>query len=134
MSFSTEANAGFRITGFTHNATALLARIRCLLEKLVIREAIRADANNTPVSRPVDELDARVSLDFLDNSGAISHTAASANITENYSEAGGSSGSIIMGPMVAGSVTHNHGRKMGGFGVQQVFELEGTSLTYTPTA
>lgn len=133
MAYSAEANAGFRITSFLFNATAILGRVRALIEKIIVREVIQADANNTPTSRPVDEIDARVTLDFLDNSGGISHATAAANTTTAYSEAGGSSASVIIGAMVPGSITHNWGRKMGGFGVQQVFELEG-ALTYTPTA
>ncbi|HYG78681.1 MAG TPA: hypothetical protein VEK08_27015 [Planctomycetota bacterium] len=132
MAYSNEANAGFRITG-TSGLGTYLGNIRALIEKIIVREELKADANNHPVSRPVDDIDARVTVEFLDNSGGISHTAAAANLTMSYSEGNGGAASVIIGALVAGSIRHNWGRKQGGFGVQQENELQG-ALTYTPTA
>ena len=68
--YATEANAGFRISGFLWNSVAkCLGRVRATIEKIVEREVLQADTNNTPTSRPVNVLDARSTLEFLDQTG-----------------------------------------------------------------
>lgn len=129
--YANEANAGFRITGFLWNSVAkCLGRVRASIEKIVEREVIQADGNNTPTSRPVNVLDARGTLEFLDQAGGLSHTTAAALAEFDYTEANGSAGSIQIGNMLMSSVHHNWGRNMGGFGIGQDMELEG-ALTYT---
>lgn len=132
MAYSTEANAGFRLTTTSGLAT-VLGKIAALIEKVVDREPIQADGNNFPVSRPVDAIDARVTVESLDQSMATSETAAAANLTVNYSQAGGGTASVIVGALLASGVQHTMRRRMGGFAAQQTYELQGT-LTYTPTA
>lgn len=134
MSYATEANAGFRASSWLHGSTAIVGKVECALEKDVVREPIRADANNVPISRPVDEIDARATLTALDNACAIAETASAANLTINATEANGSgTAGVVLGSMLAGSVQHTQRRRMGGHTVSQVFELQG-ALTYTPTA
>lgn len=134
MNYATAANAGFRHTSWTFGAAALAGKIRALIEKMVSFEAIFADANNYPEIKAVDFVDARVTTELLDNAGAQLETATAANLTLNFSEAGGTTGvGVVIGTMRPGSVTHTQGRRMGGFNVAQVWELTG-ALTYTPTA
>ena len=134
MSYAGEGNAGFRHSSWSFGATTFLGKVRCLIERIITREPIMADANNYPVSRPIDEEDSRVTLEFLDNAGAVEPSIAAANITADFVEANGSgSGGVVIGPHRAGTVTHTQARRMGGFSVAQIYEQEG-SLTYTPTA
>ena len=134
MAYTTEANAGFRASSWLHGSTAFLGKVECVVEKIVEREPLMADANNVPISRPVDVIDARATLTFLDNAGALVETVTSANLTVNASEANGSAtAGVVIGKMLPGSVTHVQRRKMGGYSIAQIFELEG-ALTYTPTA
>lgn len=133
MAYADESNAGFRISAISGFGT-FLGRIACLIEKIVERERIEADNNNVPVARPVDSIDARVTVDYLDTAGAKAETTAAANLTVTFDEADGvSSGSVVIGKVVGSSVQHTMARRRGGFGVQQTLELEG-ALTYTPTA
>lgn len=133
MAYSNEQNAGYRITSLTHGATEQKGALGCLLEKIVEREPIMAGSNNSAVARPVNVLDARVVARFLDTAGAIAETVAAANYTAAFTDAAGNAGSVVMGTMVAGSVRHTMERNQGGFSIEQDFELEGSSLTYTPT-
>lgn len=134
MAYSNEGNAGYRHTSWAFGATPLAGKIRLLIEKICNREAIMADDNNTPQARPIDEEDARVTAEFLDNAGGIDTSEEADALTSTFSEANGSgSGGVVIGDVLPGSITHTQGRKQGGFTVAQVFELEG-DLTYTPTA
>lgn len=134
MSYENEANAGYRHTGWAFGGTSFFGKIRLLIEKIVNREPLMADDNNSAQAMPVDELGARVTLEFLDNAGAIDESEDAANLVTTFSEANGSgSGGVTVGKLVPGSVTHTEGRKQGGFTVAQIMELEG-DLTYTPTA
>ena len=134
MAYTDEANAGFRITEFKHGSTAVAGMVRAVIEKIINREVIKADANNAPVARPIDEIDARVTAEFLDASAGFSETAAAASIVATFSQAdGSSSGSVTVGPMRAGSITHTMARNQGGHATQQVFEMEGSTLTYSVT-
>ena len=134
MAYATEANAGFRISAFTFNAvSALSGRIRFALEKMVGREVLQADTNNTPTSRPLDTLDCRCTLDALDQAGGLSHAVAAAACVASYTEGNGGAATITFGNMLPGTIRHNWGRHQGGFGVSQDLELEG-ALTYTPTS
>jgi hypothetical protein len=131
--YATAGNAGFRISSWTFGAVTLLGKVRCLIEKIVQFEPVFADANNFPEIKSVDFVDARATLESLDNLVAQAESATAANLTLNFSEANGSgSGGVVIGAMKPGSVTHTQRRQMGGFGVAQVYELSGT-LTYTPT-
>lgn len=132
MAYATEKDAGFRFTAVAGITTAL-GRVSAMIERIIVRERLQADGNNYPVSRPVDEKDGRVTVNFLDNGGGVLETAAAANITASYTQADGGAGSVVIGPLVAGTIKHDWRRKMGGFGMQQEFEQEG-DLVYTPTA
>lgn len=138
MSYADAGNAGFRHTSWQHanggSPKTFLGKVRCLIEKIVAFEPIAADANNFPEARPVDNVDARVTLETLDNAMGMPETTTAGNMTMNFSEAGGTTGvGTVIGKMLAGSVTHTQQRRMGGFNVAQVFEAVG-ALTYTPTA
>lgn len=132
--YSTEANAGFRFTAATFNAgAAWLGHVRANIEKVIDREVIAADGNNYPVSRPINTLDARITVECLDQVAGLAETSAAANCVLSYTEAGGTSGvSVTVGAMRAGSIRHQWNRSMGGFGLAQDMELEGP-LTYTVT-
>ena len=132
MAYINEANAGFRLTTTSGLAT-VVGKVAALLEKIIQREGIQADGNNYPVSRPVDEKDARVTLESLDTTMAIAETASASNLTVNYSEAGGGVGAVVIGALLGSGVQHTMRRRMGGFVTQQTYELQG-DLTYTPTA
>lgn len=132
MAYASEADAGHRITSITHGGTELKGPLGVTLEKVVEREVRQAGANNAPVSRPVAFLDARVTARFLDTAGGISETAAAASLVANFTDGAGDAGSVTMGPLKAGSIRHTMERNQGGFAVEQDFELEGATLTYTP--
>lgn len=134
MAYAAEGDAGFRISSFSGLVAANLGKLAATIEKIINREVIQADANNAPVARPVDEIDARITLESLDVAMATSETTAAANQTVGIQQADGGSGSIVMGKMVAGSVMHTFRRRMGGFGSHQTLEMQDSSLTYTPTA
>lgn len=132
MAYTNEKDAGHRITSVTFGGTEIKSVLGASIEKIVEREVRQAGSNNTPVSRPVAALDARATIRFLDLNGAVSHTAAAANIVVSFSSDGGT-GSVTVGTMLASGVTNTFERGQGGFSADQVFELEGTSLAYTPT-
>ncbi len=132
MAYTNEGNAGFRITGVTVLGSAIAGPTHVSLEKEVVREAIKAMPNNVPISRPVDAIDGRLTVETLDLSADVDETTAAGNVVTNFSEANGSgSGSLTIGKMVAGSVRHTYDRNTGGFRMQQDFALEG-ALTFTP--
>lgn len=132
MAYTNEKDAGHRITSVTFNSTEIKSVLGATIEKIVEREVRQAGSNNTPVSRPVSALDARATVRFLDFNGAVLHTASAANLVVNFSSDGGT-GSVTVGTMLASGVTNTFERGQGGFAAEQTFELEGTSLTYTPT-
>lgn len=138
MAYGNAGNAGFRHSSWQHSSggtlKTFLGKVRCLIEKIVAFEPIAADANNYPEARPVDNVDARVTLEFLDNAGALPETTTADNLTLNFAEANGTTGvGTVIGKMLAGSVTHTQQRRMGGFNIAQIFEQFG-AVTYTPTA
>jgi len=132
MAYVTTSDAGFRLTTTSGLAT-WIGKIRMLFEKLVEREIIQADAENTPTERPVDLLDARVVVETLDAAMGVSEGASAANLTANFTTADGGSGSLVMGPLVGSGVQHDKSRRTGGFRHQQTLEMKGSALTYTPT-
>lgn len=138
MAYAGAGNAGFRHSAWTFDKSGtprtIAGKIRALMEKMVQYEPLAADANNFPEFRGLDFIDARLTMEFLDTSGALAETLAPKNLTVDYLEANSTSGvSVVMGPVSPGSVTHTMGRRMGGFNVAQIFELNGTP-TYTATA
>lgn len=132
MAYSDEANAPFRITGFTHGSASFLGQVRMLFEKIVTDEPMAADANNFPVSRPVDFVDSRITTDFLNLAAPLAETTTKADVTTTLSEAGGSSGSLLMGKMLPRSVRGGIMRRNGGNPTSQDFHQVG-ALTMTPT-
>lgn len=132
--YATEANAGFRFTAATFNASScFLGHVRANVEKIIEREVIAADGNNYPASRPISVLDCRATVECLDQVAGLSESAAAASLVLSYTESGGTSGvSITVGAMRASTIRHTWGRNMGGFGLAQDLELEG-ALTYTVT-
>ncbi len=133
MAYTDARNAPFRPTGFAHGSTNIVGRVRFMFEKIVSDEPIFEDATNTPTSRPIDNIDARVTADFLDIAGGIAHGTASANVTASFSEANGSgSGSVVYGKMVPRSVRGGVMRRNSGNPTSQDFYLEG-ALTETIT-
>ena len=95
--YASEANAGFRITKLIALGNTFDGMVRLLLEKVVQREPLMADAHNSPVSRPVDELDARATVDALSQGAGVMETTAAGNLVETFTEAGGGTGGITMG-------------------------------------
>lgn len=133
MAYTNAANAAFRLTGFTHNATSFLGKIRSMFEKIITDEPLFEDGTNTPSSRPVDSIDARVTIDYLDQTGGVAHTVAAANTTQSFSEANGSgSGTVVLGKMVPRSIRGGVMRRNAGNAQSQDFYLEG-ALTETYT-
>lgn len=131
-SWATSADSGFRLTGFTHGSAAILGRIRAFVQKLIERELINHDGDNTPTSRPVDVIDARAVLGFAALEQSIAHTAAAASLAIAFTAADAGACILTVGNMVACGVDNTMQRRMGGFAAEQTFELEG-SLTYTPS-
>lgn len=132
MAYVNTGDAGFRMTTTSGLAT-FIGKIRMMLEKLIEREVIQADAENTPTERPVDLIDARVVVETLDANMAVSEGTSAANLTSNFTTADGGSGSLVIGPLVGSGVQHEKARRMGGFRHQQTLEMKGSALTYTPT-
>jgi hypothetical protein len=138
MAYAGAGNAGFRHSAWTFDKAGtprtIIGKIRAMMEKLVQFEPLEADANNFPEIRALDFLDSRLTMEFLDNAGALSEALAAKLLTVDYLEANGTSGvGVAMGPVFPGSVTHTMGRRMGGFTAAQIFEQSG-ALTYTATA
>ena len=131
MAYVTTGDAGFRISALKFGATTLLGAIRATLEKIIEREVLQAEEENTPVARPVDRIDARAVYGILDGSSVIDETAAPANCVADFKEADGSAGSVTIGPMVAGGWTANLARNQGGHQWEQEFQMEGVALTET---
>lgn len=131
MAYATTADAGFRIASLTHAGNQLKGAVRATLEKIVDDEPLAAEAENTPISRPVDRLDARCVFGFLDGSSAIGHAAAAGNCVANFTAADGGAGSATFGPMLARNITANMSRNQGGHQWEQEFRFQGTSLTET---
>jgi len=132
MAYSDASNAAFRLTTVTHGGTELAGALGCTIRKIVDRAILKADKDSTPISRPINLIDAIADITFLDQSGPIAHGASVGNIVATFSTGAGGSGSITIGGMVAGSVTHNLGEGPGK-NVSQEFLFQGSSLTYTPT-
>jgi hypothetical protein len=103
------------------------------MEKIVEREVLQAEEENTPVSRPVDRVDARTVFAVLDGSSMIAESTAAANCITEFKAADAGSGSVTHGPMVANGYVPTMGRNQGGFRFEQEFVMEGTSLTETLT-
>jgi hypothetical protein len=133
MAYATTADAGFRITSVTHNAVQLKGAVRATVERIVEREILQSEAENTPVSRPLDRLDARAVFAVLDGSGLIGHAATAGNCVVNFSEADGGSGAVTVGPMLANGWTGNFARNQGGHQYEQEFVFQGNALTETLT-
>jgi len=133
MAYATTADAGFRIAtnGLKHGSSTLTGGIRSTLEKIINREILQSEEENTPVSRPVDLVDCRVIHEFLDGSSFIDEGTAAANAIANFTTAGGGSGAVTLGPTVAGGFTATMARNQGGHQYQQEFLMEGTALTDT---
>lgn len=126
MAWATEKDSGFRLTGFTLGATAILGLIRAAFDRVVNRESLMVDGRNYAVSRPVDELDQRLVLGFSALEQGLAASTTAANSTLTFTTADGDSGSLVAGKHVAGSIANVMGRRMGGFAAEQTFELEGS--------
>jgi len=131
MAYATTADAGFRITTVTHSGSQIKGAVRATMEKIVEREILQCEAENTPISRPVDRIDARTVFTFLDGSGRVAETVAAANCVTNFTEADGGSGSVTHGPMLANGYTATFARNQGGHQYEQEFVFQGTALTDT---
>lgn len=125
MAYVDEKNAGYRITGVAHGVATTKGNIRVAFDEVVDREVIQADENNFPVSRPINGLDQRIVVAFMDMTSQISRDADPADVAVDFTEAGGDAGSLECGEFVASSVANIMGRSMGGFNGEQTFELEG---------
>jgi len=126
MSFTGTGSAAFRITGFEHGSHAYAGKIRTMFEFIITDEVIQMDAINYPGSRPVDNLDQRQTLSFLDLTSFLPPDTDAASTTTSFSEANGSgNGTLVAGDMVPRSVRHAIVRRNGGNPMEQDFYLEG---------
>jgi hypothetical protein len=133
MAWTNEGDSFYRITSVTALGNTINGMVSAVVEKIVERESRMSAANNSSVSSPIAFLGARVLLTFMDIASPVAHGTSAANIVVNFSKAGGSTGSVTIGSMLAGSVTHNMSRGDGAV-VTQEFSHEGSSLTYTLSA
>lgn len=127
--YSTAGNAAFRITGFHLGAAAYLGKIRSSFEKIVIREPIQTDAINTPEKRPVDNIDARSTIEYLAWDTNLPETTTPGTSALAFSEVDGTaSGSQSFAPMVPSGYRAGIQRRNGGNPMAQDLELVGTAL------
>lgn len=133
MAYSTEADAGFRVTALKHGSTSMGGPLQSTHEKIVDDEAIKAGAANNPVARPVDAIDARVVYRFHDIADVMAETTSPANCTTELTAADGGSGSFVHGPMAPRGYVNQNGRNQNGFYVEQEHRHAGSALTETPT-
>ena len=132
MAYTNANQAVYRITSVLHGSSTLVDVKSCTVEKVINFDILRADKDNTPVSRPINMIDARVLVNFLDTNSPIAHTVSAANVVANFTGGDGTVGSITIGTMKAGSVTHSL-NPYDAKEISQEFVFQGTSLTYTPT-
>lgn len=130
MAYSGAGNAAFRITGYALGSSAYLGKIRSSFEKIVNREVIQTDAVNTPEKRPVDNIDARNTIEFLGWDTNLPETTAAATATLTFSEVGGTSGSTVAyGPMLPSGYRAGIQRRNGGNPMAQDLELQGSTFS-----
>lgn len=136
MAYATEGDAAFRIAanGLKHGSAVLTGGLGTTVEKTVARGLIKSEEHNTPISTPVDMIEARVVHEFLDGSSVIDEDTAAASCSSLFEAADAGSGSVVIGPMVANGWTCN-GRSdgNGGWAFQQEFSFQGDALTETIT-
>lgn len=129
MSYSGAGNAAFRITGFALGAASYGGKIRSSFEKVVNREVIQTDAVNTPEQRPVDNIDARMTIEFLGWTSNLPETTAASTAVLTFSEVGGTTGSAVSyGPMLPSGYRAGIQRRNGGNPMAQDLELQGSTF------
>jgi hypothetical protein len=135
MAFTNDKNQAFKITTVTFNATELKGVVSARVSKIVERTPRFSGSSISPVSNPVTLLSARAEITFADQNSPISHTAAAGNIVVNMVDGADTpnTGSVTIGTMRASGVEHSWGNRGDDNLVTQVFDFEGSSLTYTPT-
>ncbi len=130
MAYSNAGNAAFRITGAAVGGSAYSGKIRNSFEKIVNREVIQTDAVNTPEKRPVDNIDARMTNEFLAWDTNLPETTAATTAVLTFSEVGGTTGSSVSyGPMVVSGYRAGIQRRNGGNPMAQDLELQGSTFT-----
>lgn len=132
MAYAATCDMFFKLTEIKHGTDVLTGPLGCLFEKLVDRLA-RGDAGqNTPVCRPVDEIDSRTSVRFLGFDSIISETKAAANITATFTAGDGGTGTVVLGKYVASGwrAVYDKGDTLA---CEQEYEMEDTTLSETIT-
>ena len=133
MAYTNEHNAVHRITSVVALGTTVNGVLGVALEKIIERALRAADANNTPISRPVSRVDSRGVIRRLDPNDTIAEGTTAANIVVNFVDGAGNAGSLTAGKYVAGTDRFTGERDPGGMPWEQEFEMEDSSLTWTPT-
>ena len=132
MSYSSAANAAFRITGFAQGSNNYLGKIRTSFEKIINREVIQTDAVNTPEQRPVDNIDARITIEFLGWTSFLPETTSKADTVLTFSEVGGTTGSTLTYPnMLVSGYRAGIQRRNGGNPMAPDLEMVGSSFSET---
>ena len=134
MSWAAAGDTPYRVTTIDHASSNWLGPLGIIFQKIVKRgDGIKPGSANTPHSRPVDALDWRAVVRFLDPSSIKAETTAAGTITVAGTTGDGGSFSHAMGPFLPGSSTHTYERNPEGMPTEQECEGEGTSLTNTIT-
>lgn len=131
MAWAAEKDSGFRQTAVAHDGTTLAGARNAVFEKIIDDEVIAVEENNTPMSRPVDRIDARSVVRIADLAGKRAESATAGNLVSSFTAADGGSGSITFGPLVPRGFTIAQDRNIGGHYLEQEYRMEGSALTET---
>ena len=131
MSWATVCDTPLKITSATLT-TAFGGVKGVMLEKIVARLPNGDAGANTPVCRPMDELDARATIRFQGLDSVKSHVQAAANLVVAFLAGDGGAGSITMGKFVPSGyrIVHDKGSYAE---CEQDLEMEDTTFTETIT-
>jgi len=131
MAWSTTKDAFHMLTGITHAGGALNGAKGIRQSKQVVRNIINSDGEKGPTGRPVQSVDATAVARFLDLNSIVDEDTAAGNLVASFTKANGNSGSITQNSMLGGSWDFDGENADGGMAVQQIFEVEGSTLTIT---
>lgn len=134
MSWTNEANTFYRITSCTALGATINGIISAVLERIVQRNEPRMTGpNNGPGANPPSLLSSKATLVYAAIDSFIDYTTAVGNVVVNFSEAGGGSGSVTIGPMRASGIVNRFSR--GNYDcVEQEFDQEALTTTYNVSA
>jgi hypothetical protein len=131
MAYTSELNALHILNSVTVGGTQIKGAKGIRQAKDVRRNVIKADGNKGPTARPVQDVDASAVVRFLDGNGVVAESTAAGNLVATYTTAAGASATVTQNNMLASSWDLEAENPEGGFVFQQLFEVQGATLTMT---